>query len=34
VIPVGRNARERERVRIVGPVLGYPKLNLGQLGLF
>lgn len=34
VIPVGRNARERERVRIAGPVLGYPKLDLRQLGLF
>ena len=34
VIPVGCNARERERVRIAGPVLDYPKLNLGQLGLF
>jgi hypothetical protein len=34
VIPVGRNAREREQVRIAGPVLDYPKLNLGQLGLF
>jgi hypothetical protein len=34
VMPVGRNARERERVRIAGPALDYPKLDLGQLGLF
>jgi hypothetical protein len=32
-IPVGRNARERERVIIAGAPHDYPKLNLRQLGL-
>ena len=31
---VGTNARQRGRVRIAGPSLPYPKLDLRQLGLF